>query len=124
MPLKGSHKNADGTWSTPVPEQISQIDKFGSYLLREVPEVTHGWTPPSQPDKFFPVRLFQHYRPLGDYRIVQESGAMIAPDAVPEDQDAGLISKLRKGEVYGLPIGEAKTLIAKGIAERADALPD
>lgn len=112
MPLKGSHKNADGTWSTPVDDKIWE-DGEPIALPAFIPSV-----------QFFPVRLFQHYRPLGDYRIVQESGAMIAPDAVPEDQDAGLISKLRKGEVYGLPIGEAKTLIAKGIAERADALPD
>lgn len=122
MPLKGSHKNADGTWSAPAAGFTEETLKttMQSFTAEDVA----GSNPRFVIEKFFPVRLFQHYRPLGDYRIVQESGAMIAPDTVPEDQDAGLISKLRKGEVYGLPIGEAKTLIAKGIAERADALPD
>lgn len=70
--------------------------------------------------KFFPVTLKRNYRPLGDtnWRIITVDGDQKAP---PEISD-GSSPKAPAGSKIALPIDEAKSIIARGIAERADEI--
>jgi len=69
--------------------------------------------------KFFPVTLKRNYRPLTDnWRIVRDDGSF-----GPKPKfDEGTTPKVFAGYKIGLPIDEAKGIIAKGIAERADEI--
>lgn len=75
-------------------------------------------------DKFFPVRLLKGYRPIDKFKRIGENGEFIDPPSLNADQDKGLYYKLTPGEVYALPLPEAKEVMARGLAERADPLPD
>ncbi len=69
--------------------------------------------------KFFPVTLKRNYRPKTDnWRIVKIDGSF-GPKPHFEE---GTTPKALAGFQIGLPIDEAKEIIAKGIAERADAI--
>jgi hypothetical protein len=70
--------------------------------------------------KYFPVLLKRNYRPLndGDWKIVREDGSLAAP---PPFED-GTSPKAPAGYKIALPIEEAKGLINRGIAERADEI--
>lgn len=70
--------------------------------------------------KFFPVTLKRNYRPLGDYnwRIITVDGEQKMP---PEISD-GSSPKAPAGSKIALPIDEAKSIIARGIADRADEI--
>lgn len=75
-------------------------------------------------DKFFPVRLLKGYRPFDKFKRIDQDGNMFDPPDLKPDQDKGLYYKLMPNEVYGLPLPEAKELIKRGLAERADSLPE
>lgn len=74
--------------------------------------------------KFFPVKLNKGYRPIDKFKRLDEDGNMVDPPELNGDQDKGLYYKLMPGETYALPMPEAKELIARGLATRADALPE
>lgn len=69
---------------------------------------------------YFPVTLKRNYRPLGDHawRIIKTDGSYGKP---PEPAD-GVSPKAPAGSMIALPRDEAKSIIARGIAERADAI--
>lgn len=73
--------------------------------------------------KTFPVRLLKNYRPAGRFEILDVEGNWQGPPAVEGGQDIGLTHKMKAGQTIKLPLAEAKNLIAKRIAERADELP-
>jgi|SRR5215217_2702368 len=70
--------------------------------------------------KYFPVLLKRNYRPLNDanWRVIKTDGSYAKPN-LPED---GSSPKAPAGYKIALPIDEAKGLIARGIAERADEI--
>lgn len=69
--------------------------------------------------KYFPVTIKRGYRPLtDDWRIVTVDGDQKAPP-IPEN---GASPKAPAGSKIALPIEEAKDIIKRGIAERADEI--
>jgi hypothetical protein len=70
--------------------------------------------------KFFPVLLKRNYRPVSDtnWKIVKADGSYGPP---PKFED-GASPKAHAGYKIALPVEEAKTIIAKGVAERADEI--
>ncbi len=70
--------------------------------------------------KYFPVLLKRNYRPLKDneWKIVRDDGSY-GPAPLLED---GSSPKAPAGYKIALPIAEAKSIIARGIAERADEI--
>ena len=97
---------------------------------------------PSQPSqKLFPVLLIKNYVPVGEYEIIGYlKEAVKQKDAagnwrVLENEEfvegvmkphpspgVGYPNKIWAGTHIKLPINEAKNLVAKKIAERADAI--
>ena len=97
---------------------------------------------PEQPSiKMFPVLLVKNYQPLGQYEIVgylkeavkQKDSAgntkIIEPEEFVqgamkphESPGVGFNGKIWAGTHIKLPLDEAKTLVAKKLAERADAI--
>lgn len=94
-----------------------------------------------QPSKLFPVLLVKNYKPIGDYEIVGylkeevkqkdsagnwrvvEKEEFIEGEMKPhQSPGVGFPNKIWAGTHIRLPIDEAKTLLAKKIAERADAI--
>lgn len=75
-------------------------------------------------DKFFPVRMLKGYRPIEKFKRVDADGEFVDPPELNPDQDKGLYYKLTPGEVYALPLPEAREVMARGLAERADPLPE
>lgn len=69
--------------------------------------------PPNNP--MFPVKLRRSYVPLGKYEIVAEV-EHIYPGV-------GFDRKLWPGTLVKLPLDEAKSLVERHVAERADAFP-
>lgn len=68
---------------------------------------------------FFPVLLKKNYRPkTNNWRIVKIDGSFGPKPEFGEDESP----KAKAGFKIGLPKDEAKEIIAKGIAERADEL--
>lgn len=74
---------------------------------------------PAPDEKLFPVRLLRNYRPATDrwYPILSD-GRVGARPAL----DDGMTPKVPAGYFVVLPLSEAKQLIKRGIAERADAI--
>lgn len=84
-------------------------------------------------EKLFPVKLLRGYRPrsthfmVGHYKL-DDDGAELAeveyeePMEVPVGMDEGHMLKLKAGSPAMLPVTEAREVIRKGIAERADAI--
>jgi hypothetical protein len=75
-------------------------------------------------EKFFPVRMLKGYRPIDKFKRVDKDGEYVDPPELKADQDKGLYYKLTPGEVYALPLPEAREVMARGLAERADPLPE
>jgi hypothetical protein len=97
---------------------------------------------PVQPsEKLFPVKLLKNYRPAGAYEVVgyhrpekvqkdtagkvvvvQEAAFMEGEIAPPPFPGVGFDTKVWADTVLKLPIDEAKRLVGKHLAERADAI--
>lgn len=95
-----------------------------------------------EPAKMFPVKLLKNYRPAGEYEIVgyqqpemrqkdaagkmivvQESKFIEGEMAPPPFPGVGFETKIWAETVLKLPTDEARRLVGKKLAERADALP-
>lgn len=95
----------------------------------------------SPPEKMFPVQLLKNYAPKGAYEIVgylkeavkrkDAAGAwrIVEPEQFIEGEmkphempGVGFPGKIWAGTHIKLPLDEAKHLVAKKIAERADAI--
>lgn len=93
--------------------------------------------------EMFPVRLVRHYVPLGGYEVlgynkpdrmvknaagqmvVAEKGGWQAGEMHPAPlPGAGFPNKVWAETFIKLPLEEAKAIISKRIAERADELPN
>lgn len=97
---------------------------------------------PAQPsEKMFPVRLLKNYRPAGNYElvgyhrpeikqkdsagkvtVVQEAAFIEGEMSPPPYPGVGFDTKVWAETVVRLPIEEAKRLVGKHLAERADAI--
>lgn len=94
-----------------------------------------------QPSKMFPVLLNKNYAPIGDYEIVgylkpelkrkdsagnwhvEQKEEFIKGEMKPhESPGVGFAGKIWAGTQIKLPVDEAKSIIAKKIAERADVI--
>lgn len=97
--------------------------------------------PEMSEEKMFPVILRKHYAPSGKYEIIghfqpkverkDAAGKMITvePEKFIEGQmqpppfpGTGFPNKVWAGTHINLPVDEAKTVIARNIAERADVI--
>ena len=98
---------------------------------------------PVQPsEKMFPVKLLKNYRPAGGYElvgyhrpekvqkdtagkmvVVQEAAFIEGEMAPPPFPGVGFETKIWADTVLRLPMEEAKRLVGKRLAERADAIP-
>lgn len=95
----------------------------------------------AKPD-MFPVKLLKNYRPIGQFEIVgfhrpeklqknsdgktiviEESAFIEGEMAPPPFAGVGFDTKIWAETVVKLPIDEARRLVGKNIAERADAIP-
>lgn len=65
-------------------------------------------------EKLFPVVLLKNYRPIGAFKISEKEG-----DRDPDEQE---VNKVPAGSTILIGVDEAKSVIAKKIAERADAI--
>ena len=96
---------------------------------------------PVQPSKLFPVLLTRNYQPAGTYEIVGylkeavktkdaagnwkvvEKEEFIEGEMKPHQYSGvGFPGKIWAGTTIKLPVDEAKSVVAKKIAERADAI--
>ena len=94
-----------------------------------------------QPSKLFPVLLVRNYVPCGEYEIVGYLKAAVkrkdaaGTERIVEREEfiegvmkphaspgVGFPNKIWAGTTIKLPVDEAKTVVAKKIAERADAI--
>lgn len=98
---------------------------------------------PVQPsEKLFPVKLLKNYRPVGLYEVVgyhrpekvqkdtagkvvvvQEAAFMEGEMAPAPFPGVGFDTKIWADTVLKLPMEEAKRLVGRNLADRADALP-
>jgi hypothetical protein len=97
--------------------------------------------PASTPQQMFPVVLNKHYVPRGDYQILgyqqpevtrkDAAGKMIVVEPAkfiegemtpPVHPGTGFPNKIWAGTHIKLPIDEAKALVARKVADRADAI--
>jgi hypothetical protein len=74
--------------------------------MNDITEPARG---PGRPPKKFPVKLLRGYFP----RDIDH----------PKHPTTGSPIKVERGEIIALPLEEAKDLMKRGIAERADELP-
>jgi len=93
-------------------------------------------------EKMFPVKLLKNYRPAGNHEVVgyhrpekvqkdttgkmvvvQEAAFIEGEVAPPPFPGVGFDTKVWADTVLKLPIEEAKKLVGKNLAVRADALP-
>lgn len=74
---------------------------------------------PQADEKLFPVRLLRNYRPATDRWYPLLSNGKLGKKPVSEE---GLSLKVGAGYFITLPISEAKQIIKRGIAERADSI--
>lgn len=109
---------------------------------KEIPDMASETTieQPEKP-KLFPVVLSKNYRPKGDYEIIGylkeavkqkdaagvwrviEKEEFIEGEMKPhQTAGVGYQDKIWAGTHIRLPLDEAKQLVAKKIAERADAI--
>ena len=106
---------------------------------KDEPMTTETAEKPSE--KLFPVKLLKNYCPAGNYQIVgyqrpeikqkdsagrvsivQESAFMEGEMAPPPFPGVGFDSKVWAETVVKLPVEEAKRLVGKNLAARADAI--
>ena len=104
--------------------------------------MTNETAAPRPSEKLFPVRLLKNYRPAGEYEVVgyhrkektqkdttgkmivvQEAAFMEGEVAPPPYPGVGFDTKVWADTVLRLPIEEAKKLVGKNLAARADAIP-
>lgn len=98
---------------------------------------------PAQPsEKMFPVKLLKNYRPMGKHEVVgyqrpeltqkDNAGKMVVVQQAafiegemspPPYPGVGFDTKIWAETVVKLPIEEAKRLVNKNLAARADAIP-
>lgn len=97
---------------------------------------------PQPSEQLFPVRLLKNYRPAGDYEVVgyhrpeikqkdtagkmivvQEAAFIEGEMSPPPFAGVGFESKVWAETVLKLPKDEAKRLVGKNLAVRADAFP-
>lgn len=109
---------------------------------KEEPMASEPAAPAQPSEKMFPVKLLKNYRPAGDYQVVgyqrkeervkdsagretvvQEAAFMEGEMAPPPLAGVGFDTKIWAETVVRLPVNEAKTLVGKKLAERADAIP-
>lgn len=95
-----------------------------------------------QPSELFPVRLLKNYRPAGEFEVVgyhrpeikqkdtagkmivvQEAAFIEGEMSPPPFAGVGFESKVWAETVLKLPKDEAKRLVGKNLAVRADAFP-
>lgn len=91
--------------------------------------------------KMFPVVLNKNYAPMGKYEIVGHFQPEVKKKAAdgkwiviekekfikgemkpPQHPGVGFADKIWAGTTINLPVDEAKALVAKKLAERADAI--
>jgi hypothetical protein len=109
----------------------------------EEPTMANETAAPVQPsEKLFPVKLLKNYRPAGKYEVVgyhrpekvqkdtagkvvvvQEAAFMEGEMSPPPYPGVGFETKVWAETVLRLPVDEAKRLVSKRLAERADAIP-
>jgi hypothetical protein len=109
----------------------------------EEPTMANETAAPVQPsEKMFPVKLLKNYRPAGKHEVVgyhrpekvqkdtagkmvvvQEAAFVEGEMAPPPFPGVGFETKIWAETVLKLPIDEAKRLVGKHLAERADAIP-
>lgn len=96
---------------------------------------------PPETEKMFPVVLKKHYAPSGEYKIIghlqpkvehkDAAGRMITiePEKFIEGEmqpppypGTGFPNKIWAGTHISLPLEEAKMVVAKNIADRADVI--
>ena len=96
----------------------------------------------AQPSQMFPVRLLKNYRPAGEHEVVgyhrpekkqkdttgkmivvQEAAFIEGEIAPPPYPGVGFDTKIWADTVLKLPKDEAKNLVGKNLAVRADAFP-
>jgi len=97
---------------------------------------------PQPSEKMFPVKLLKNYRPAGVYEVVgyhrpekkqkdtagriivvQEAAFIEGEIAPPPYPGVGFDTKIWADTVLKLPMAEARGLVDKNLAARADALP-
>lgn len=107
---------------------------------KDEPMTTETAEKPSE--KLFPVKLLKNYRPAGTYEVVgyhrperaakdaagrvvilEEAGFIEGEMAPPPFPGVGFDNKIWADTVLKLPIEEAKRLVGKNLAARADAIP-
>ncbi len=108
---------------------------------KENPQMATETAVSVQPSKLFPVLLTKNYQPVGEYEIVGylkeavktkdaagnwktvEKEEFIEGEMKPhQSPGVGYAGKIWAGTTIRLPVDEAKTVVAKKIAERADAI--
>jgi hypothetical protein len=114
----------------------------GVYDRKEKNQMANETAAPVQPsEKLFPVKLLKNYRPAGSYEVVgyhqpeitqkDSAGRVVVVQkaefieghaAPPPYSGVGFDTKIWSDTVLKLPVDEAKNLVAKKIAERADAI--
>lgn len=113
----------------------------GVYDRNKDNQMTTETAAPAQPSKLFPVLLVKNYQPRGDFEIVGylkeavkqkdaagnwkivEKEEFIEGEMKPhESPGVGFPGKIWAGTTIKLPIDEAKSIVSKKIAERADAI--
>lgn len=71
--------------------------------------------PKEAKEKLFPVVLLKNYRPVGKFKVADAENG----ERDPDEQE---VNKVPAGSTIMIGVDEAKTVIAKKIAERADAI--
>lgn len=108
---------------------------------KEIPVMASTETAAPQPSKLFPVKLLKNYRPAGAYElvgyhqpeitqkdsagkvtVVQKAEFIEGQIAPPPYPGVGFDTKVWAETVIKLPVDEAKAVVAKKIAERADVI--
>jgi len=109
---------------------------------KEEPMASETAAPVQPSEKLFPVKLLKNYVPIGKFElvgyhrpeikqkdsagrvsIVQEAAFIEGEMAPPPFPGVGFETKIWSETVLRLPIDEAKRLVGKNLAERADAIP-
>ena len=109
---------------------------------KDEPQMANETAAPVQPSKMFPVKLLKNYRPAGEYEVVgyhrpelkqkdsagrvvvvQEAAFIEGEIAPPPFPGVGFETKVWADTVLRLPVDEARGLVGKNLAVRADAIP-
>lgn len=108
---------------------------------KEIPDMASETAPAVEKPKMFPVILTKNYVPMGEYEIVGylkeavkqkdaagnwriiEKEEFIEGEMKPHvSPGVGFANKIWAGTTIRVPLDEAKGLVAKKIAERADVI--